>query len=100
MAAFGGPIRRAQMKTERWSTLFPEDRAYLGQTNYKRFLAYQRLGIRPQDVEIVPLFRAQLMSLARCISRGCHKGKGKQPCPPAGPFSYLQPSLDPDAHKV
>ena len=57
------------MKNERWSTLFPEDRAYLGETNYKRFLAYQRLGVRPQDVKIVPLFREQLKDLARCVSR-------------------------------
>jgi hypothetical protein len=88
------------MTNERWSTLFPEDRAYLGQTNYKRLLAYQRLGIRPQDVEIVPFFRAQLQGLARCISRERHKGKGTQPGSPVGPFSYLEHSSDPDAHKV
>src|SRR5215469_5967167 len=97
MAAFGGPIRRAQMKTERWSTLLPEDRAYLGQTNYKRFLAYQQLGVRPEDVEIVPLFRAQLMGLARCISRERHKGKATEPSPSSGPFCYLEQSSDPDA---
>jgi hypothetical protein len=88
------------MDNEHEIYLTPEDREGLGQLNYKRFLAYQRLGVRPQDVEIVPLFRAQLTSLARCISRERHKGKGKQPRPPAGPFSYLQPSLDPDAQKV
>jgi hypothetical protein len=88
------------MKNERWSTLFPEDRAYLGQVNYKRFLAYQRLGVRPQDVEIVPLFREQLKDLARCISRERHKEKDAQPGSPIGPFSYLEHSSDPDARKV
>jgi hypothetical protein len=87
------------MKNERWSTLFPEDRAYLGQTNYKRFLAYQQLGVRPQDVEIVPLFRAQLSSLTRCISRD--RGEGNtQSRATIGPFSYLEHSSDPDARKA
>jgi hypothetical protein len=77
-----------------------EDREGLGETNYKRFLAYRCLGIRPQDVEIVPFFRFQLRDLARCVSRERHKGKGAQPGPPIGPFSYLEYSSDPDAHKV
>jgi len=80
--------------------LMPEDREDLGQTNYKRFLAYQQLGVRPQDVKIVPLFRAQLMGLARCISRERHKGKGTRPVSPVGPFSYLEHSNEPDARKV
>jgi hypothetical protein len=86
--------------TENEIYLTPEDREGLGQTNYRRFLAFHRLGIRPQDVEIVPLFRAQLMGLARCISRERHKGKGAQPGSPIGPFSYLEHSSDPDARKV
>jgi hypothetical protein len=86
--------------TEHESYLTPEDREGLGQCNYKRFLAYQCLGIRPQDVEIVPLFRFQLRDLARCISRERHKGQGTQPVSPVGPFSYLQHSSDPDACKV
>jgi len=88
------------MGTEHEIYLTPEDREGLGQTNYKRFLAFQHLGIRPQDVEIVPLFGVQLRDLARCISRERPKGKGTQPGSPIGPFSYLEHSSDPDARKV
>jgi hypothetical protein len=88
------------METENEIYLIPEDRESLGQTNYKRFLAFQRLGIRPQDVEIVPLFREQLRDLARCSNRERHKGKGTQPGSPIGPFSYLEQSSDPDARRV
>jgi hypothetical protein len=85
--------------TEHEIYLTPEDREGLGQTNYKRFRAYQQLGVRPQDVEIVPLFRAQLMGLARCISRD--RGKGNTPSGTTiGPFSCLEESSDPDARRV
>jgi hypothetical protein len=87
------------MKNESEIYLTAEDREALGQTNYKRFRAYQQLGVRPQDVEIVPLFRAQLSSLARCISRD--RGKGNpQSGATIGPFSCLEQSSDPDARRV
>lgn len=86
--------------TEHENYLTPEDRESLGQTNYKRFLAYQRLGIRPQDVEIVPVFREQLRDLARCISRERGKGRGALPGSPIGPFTYLEHSSDSEARKV
>jgi hypothetical protein len=86
--------------TEHEIYLTPEDREGLGQSNYKRFLAYQQLGVRPEDVEIVPFFRAQLMGLARCISRERHKGKPRQPGSPISPFSYLEYSSDADARKL
>jgi hypothetical protein len=86
------------MPTECENYLTPEDREGFGQTTYKRFLAYRTLGIRPQDVEIVPLFRAQLTSLSRIVAR--ERRMGEQPRPRVGPFFYLEYSPDPDARKV
>lgn len=76
----------------------PTVRTSVGQTDYKRSLAYQRLGIRPQDVEIAPFFRAQLRGIARCMKRG--RDKDELPGSPVCPFSYLQYSSDSDARKV
>jgi hypothetical protein len=48
-------------------------RTGVGQTAYKRRLAYEHLGIDPRDVEPVPFFRHNLRRIARSINQGCAK---------------------------
>jgi hypothetical protein len=72
-----------------------EDRAHLGQTAYKRALAYQYLGIRPQDVERVPFLWLNLRGIAHRLNRGRAKD-----APPVYPLELLQWSEDPEARKV
>jgi hypothetical protein len=72
----------------------PEFRNNLGQTAYKRKLAFERLGIDPKDVECVPFFRADLRRIARHVNRGRPKNDADRP------FDYLGLSEDPDARTV
>ena len=73
----------------------PEVRTGVGQTDYKRSLAYQRLGIRPQDVEVAPFFRAQLRRITRCVNRG-----RAEYWPLVGPLDLLHYSDNPEARQV
>ena len=76
----------------------PEDWMSEGQTDYKRSLAYRRLGIRPEDVQPAPFFALNLKRIARCITQGARKDD------PASsrmhPLDYLGFSEDPVARKV
>jgi hypothetical protein len=73
-------------------------RTGFGQTAYKRQLAYQCLGIRPEDVQCMPFFRASLVRIARLMNRP--HGTGDQPSTPVCVFECLQYSTDPDALRV
>jgi len=64
------------------------------QTDYKRQLAYRRLGISPQDVEPAPFFCIQLRRIARCINQGNPASLSIRP------LDYLGFSEDPEARKV
>jgi hypothetical protein len=75
-----------------------DERARLGQTAYKRELAYQRLGIRPEDVQCMPFFRASLSRIARLLNRP--HGRGDQPSTPVCVFDCLQYSNDLDVLRV
>jgi hypothetical protein len=57
------------------------------QTDYKRALGYQQLGVDPKNLQRVPFFAIQLKSIARAadVTRA---------------FDLLQGSDDPDARKV
>jgi hypothetical protein len=68
-----------------------------GQTNYKRQLAYERLGISPSDVQIIPFFADQLKRIARRVNWGAQQASSQSP---AQPLEYLRSSEDPDAYKV
>ncbi len=58
-----------------------------GQTDYKRALGYQQLGVDPKTLQRVPFFAMQLKSIARApdVTRA---------------FDLLQGSDDPDARKL
>jgi hypothetical protein len=58
-----------------------------GQTDYKRALGYQQLGVDPKSLQRVPFFAMQLKSIARAANV-------------ARAFDLLQGSDDPDARKV
>jgi len=66
-----------------------------GQTAYKRELAYQHLGINPQDVERVPFLWPNLRGIARRLNRG-----RAEHAPLVCPLDLLQWSEDPEARKV
>jgi hypothetical protein len=68
-----------------------------GQTNYKRQLAYERLGISQSDVQILPFFEDQLKRIARRVNWGAQQTSALSP---AEPLEYLRSSEDPDARKV
>jgi hypothetical protein len=72
-------------------------RASDGQTDYKRELAYQRLGINPEDVDYVPYLNANLRRIARCV-RGVDTDR--PPAEPVRALDFLQSSEDPEARKV
>jgi hypothetical protein len=72
----------------------PESRTGYGQTAYKRRLAYERLGVNPQDVQTAPFLRTNLRRIARCINQGRARDQAVQP------LDYLCSSEDPDARKV
>jgi|SRR5215467_13031105 len=76
-------------------TISAEDRERLGQTGYKRQLAYQQLGINPADVRCAPFVRADLRRIARLLNQG--RGKDE---PLVRPLELLQASDDPEARKV
>jgi hypothetical protein len=81
--------------TEHEGPIPAEDRDRLGQTSYKRALAYQHLGIRPQDVERVPFLWPNLRGIAHRLNRGRTKD-----APLVCPLDLLQWSEDPEACKV
>ena len=75
----------------------PAVRTSVGQTDYKRELAYAHLGIDPKDVECVPFFAMDLRRIARTV-----RGVDKQspPTAPVRALDYLQFSEDPEARRV
>jgi hypothetical protein len=75
----------------------PTVRTSIGQTDYKRELAYARLGINPHDVECIPFFATQLRRIARTV-RGADKHS--PPTAPVRGLDFLQWSEDPEARKV
>jgi hypothetical protein len=70
--------------------------AYAGQTEYKRGLAYERLGINPKDVECIPFLATQLRRIARAV-RGADKNN---PAPTVRALDFLGYSEDPEGRKV
>ena len=64
------------------------------QSNYRRLLAYQRLGIDPEDVQRVPFFAADLKRIARIV---CGSGPADKT---ARALDYLRWSEDPEVRKV
>ena len=83
------------MTTEHQAPVPADDKAGLGQTAYKPGLAYQHLGIRPQDVERVPFIWPNLRGIAHRLNRGRAKD-----APVVCPLDLLQWSEDPEARKV
>jgi hypothetical protein len=75
----------------------PIVRTSAGQTDYKRELAYQRLGINPKDVQCVPFFATDLRRIARIV-RGVDKDS--PPTAPVRALDFLECSEDPEARKV
>jgi hypothetical protein len=73
-------------------------RTGFGQTAYKRQLAYQYLGIRAEDVQCMPFFRASLVRIARLLNRP--HGTNDQPSTLVCVFECLQYSTDPDVLRV
>jgi hypothetical protein len=82
------------MPNEHRSRISAEDRERLGETGYKRALAYERLGVDPKDVQQLPYFRGQLRRIAR------HVNLGVQPEDQSAAFDLLQSSEDDEARKV
>lgn len=66
----------------------------VGQTAYKRELAYRCLGIDPKDILTEPLFEIQLRRIARSGRQGSRKS------PDSFPLDLLAASEDPDARQV
>jgi hypothetical protein len=75
----------------------PTVRTCVDQTDYKRELAYKRLGINPKDVQCVPFLATQLRRIARAV-RGADKHG--PPAEPVRALDLLQGSEDPEARKV
>lgn len=75
----------------------PIVRTSAGQTDYKRELAYQRLGIDPKDVQCIPFFATDLRRIARAV-RGADKNA--TPTAPVRALDFLEYSEDPEARKV
>jgi hypothetical protein len=66
-----------------------------GQTAYKRDLAYQHLGIRPEGIEYFPFLRANLRRIGRHLNRGRTKD-----APLLHPFDLLECSEDAEARRL
>ena len=75
----------------------PIVRTSAGQTDYKRELAYRRLGMNPKEVQCVPFLAAQLRRIARIV-RGVDKDS--PPTAPVRALDFLECSEDPEARKV
>jgi hypothetical protein len=73
----------------------PEVRTGIGQTAYKRELAYRRLGISPQQVQRIPFLRADLVRIARLLNKGRANDES-----PVRFLDLLQYSENPEAVKV
>jgi hypothetical protein len=73
-------------------------RASLSQTDYKRSLAYQHLGIDPKDVECTPFFRTDLRRIARLLNRSHLKDESDDAR--VRPLELLGASDDPEGRKV
>jgi len=68
-----------------------------GQTDYKRALAYQLLGITLKDVQRIPYFGAQLRKIARTVRGASKYGAARDP---VRALDFLEASEDPEARKV
>lgn len=77
----------------------PEMRRSVGQTAYKRSLAYQRLGVDPEGVKPFPFFRTELRRIRRLV-RPLRETNGSSLRAPVGLLDALQFSDDPEARKV
>src|SRR5262245_3468598 len=75
-----------------------EDQARLGQTAYKRALAFAHLGIDPASVPCIPFFRANLTRIGRLLNHP--RIKPEPDARPIRPFDCLQFTDHPDACKV
>lgn len=73
-------------------------RAGLGQTDYKRSLAYKRLGIDPRDVRSAAFLRTDMRRIARLLNRSRDKQEPRYP--PVRPLELLHFSDDPECCKV
>lgn len=78
-------------------TLSRNTRLSMRQTDYKRLLAYQRLGIDPEKVQQEPFFRMDLLRIRRLV---LPRDANKPASASAGLLDSLQLSDDPDARKV
>jgi len=79
-------------------TLSRNTRLSIGQTAYKRFLAYQCLGIDPEKVERAPFLGTELRRIRR-LAHPIRETDGT-PCPPVGLLDALRFADDVDARKV
>jgi hypothetical protein len=75
----------------------PIVRTSIGQTDYKRELAYRCLGIDPEDVKRIPFFATQLRRIARTV-RGADKDS--PPTAPVRALDFLRRSEDRDARQL
>jgi hypothetical protein len=75
----------------------PIVRNSVGQTDYKRELAYRCLGIDPKDVQCIPFFATDLRRIARAF-RGANKDG--LAATPVRALDFLESSEDPEARKV
>src|ERR1700722_15728900 len=73
-------------------------RAALSQTDYKRSLAYQYLGIDPRDVQRAPFLGTDLKRIARLLNRSLDKDEPDDVR--RRPLELLAFSNDPGAQKV
>lgn len=90
------PCKDSAVKSDKKSCR-PIVRTSAGQTDYKRELAYQHLGINQEDVECFPFFAADLRRIARAV-RGADKDG--PPTAPVRALDFLEYSEDPDARRV
>ena len=82
------------MANEHKSLNSTDFRTGVGQTAYKRRLAYERLGVDPKDVKTVPFLRYNLRHIARTINQGVDSSSQQRP------LDYLLSSEDPEARKL
>jgi len=83
------------MANEEDDTKSTADFTYTGQTDYKRSLAYQHLGIDPKDVQYIPFFRTELRRIARLLNREDEPHDAN-----VRPLELLGSSTDPESCKV
>jgi len=83
------------MANEHRARIPATERARLSQTQYRVELAHRHLGIRPEDVECFPFFRANLRRIGRHLNQGRAKDE-----PLVHPFALLECSQDAEARRL